>query len=114
MFVIMDDDGFVFGMGETAGEAAIECAQHDGRGLAYWTGRAVPAAVELVARVYKESTVPARMVDGTAWPYGVDVTAPGAVALCDCCGGCGLVLDVDGFRPVSVTCAACAGSGVAK
>lgn len=112
MFVILDDDGFVLGMGATAGEAAIEAWQHSDHSLAYWTGRAVPAALELVARVRRDGDTLARMVDGTAWPYGVDVTAPGAVALCDCCGGCGLVLDVDGFRPVSVPCAACAGSGV--
>lgn len=112
MFVILDEDGFVFGMGATAGDAAIECAQHSDHGLAYWTGRAVPAAVELVARVRQDGPIAARMGAGTAWPYGVDVTAPGAMALCDCCGGCGLVLDVDGFRPVAVPCVPCAGRGV--
>lgn len=112
MFVILDENDFVVGMGETGGEATIEAAEYDGQSVAYWSGRAVPASVELVARVRRDGSVPARMVDGAAWPYGVDTDSPGATALCPVCEGCGLVLDIDGLRPVSLPCAPCAGSGV--
>jgi len=114
MYVTLDNDGFVAGMGETAGDAAQDAGQWGDYSEAYWLGRAVAASAQLVARVRRDGAILAHVVDGVALPYGVDVDAPGAVALCEPCGGCGLVLDCDNLQLAAIVCAPCAGSGVAK
>jgi len=111
MYVILDNDGFVIGMGATPDEAAAEPAEYAGGMARALADRAVRASPDLVARVERDGSVPARVERGLALPLGLDWSCPGAVAPCPNCDGSGIQLDLSAPRTMAVTCSSCSGSG---